>query len=128
MKRRLLRFGFDVLKLRNFQIPVKNKSNVNAPWVLYISTHYASLPLAYSYAYGNIRHSLGVYTYRRGALTLFVSTGRAMRRPQNVERAIVQGFTLFLCLVKRVQICGIRSPCPHIFMGLCLLQNKIPHK
>ena len=37
---------------------------------------------------------------RRGAYALLVSTDRAMRRPQIVKRATVQGFTLFLCLVE----------------------------
>ena len=37
---------------------------------------------------------------RRGAYALLVSTDRAMRRPQIVKRATVQGFTLFLCLIE----------------------------
>ena len=39
---------------------------------------------------------------RRGAYALLVSTDRAMRRPQIVKRATVQGFTLFLCLIASV--------------------------
>ncbi len=42
-----------------------------------------------------------LYTYRRGASALLVSTCKAISyEPQNVKRAIVQGFTLFLCLTK----------------------------
>ena len=39
-----------------------------------------------------------IYTYRRGASALLVSTDKAMRRPQNVKRARVLGFTSFLCI------------------------------
>ena len=54
-------------------------------------------PLVYSYAKGGRRYWRDSYTYLRGASALLVSTDRAMRRPQNVERATVQGFTFFLC-------------------------------
>ena len=43
-----------------------------------------------------------VYTYPAWGFALLVSTDRAMRRPQNVKRATVQGFTLFLCLIASV--------------------------
>ena len=33
LKRRLQRFGFDVLKLRNFQNVCQKQSNVDVPWV-----------------------------------------------------------------------------------------------
>ena len=43
-----------------------------------------------------------VYTYPAWGFALLVSTDRAMRRPQIVKRATVQGFTLFLCLIASV--------------------------
>lgn len=90
---------------------IQNKSNVNAPWVLYVNTHYASLPLAYSYAYGNIRHSLGVYTYRRGALTLFVSIDRAILRSPKVwseqQYRASRFFFYFQNTTKFLQISGL---------------------
>ena len=49
-KRRLLRFGFDVLKLRNFQIVCQKQSNVDVPWVCYIHASLAVQPLVYHLA------------------------------------------------------------------------------
>ena len=39
----------------------------------------------------------GVYTYRRGACVARFDLQGNSQGPQNVKRATVQGFTLFLC-------------------------------
>ena len=56
---------------------------------------------------------------QRGAFALLVSTGYGVSQvPQGVERATVQGFTLFLCLyVSSRKTSGCRSPRP-LRMGM----------
>ena len=68
-------------------------------------------PLVYSYAKGGRWYWRDSYTYLRGASALLVSTDRAMRRPQNVERATVQGFTLFLCRQRETEKIAKREDC-----------------
>ena len=102
LKRRLQRFGFDVLKLRNFQNVCQKQSNVDVPWVC--CTHASILYCQWRFsACWQLLVSLGCFAYRRGASALLVLTDRAMRRPQNVKRATMRGFTLFLCLLSTVE-------------------------
>ena len=58
-------------------------------------------------------------TYRRGAIALLVSTDRATSyEPQEVKRATVQGFTLFLCLIPEKITNGKSSPCRDILIAI----------
>ena len=57
-ERRLLRFGFDIPEnLGNFQLQVKNKATVDAPWVCYIHTCYALIAIGVSVHQWNYRYS-----------------------------------------------------------------------
>ena len=60
------------------------------------SLSYAEWPMV-SLHHWNFWHS-EVFHIMRGASALLVSTDWALPEPQGVERATVQGFTLFLCL------------------------------
>ena len=77
-ERRLLRFGFDVLKSwENFKMQVKNKATVDAPWVCYIHTHYHLIAIGVSVHQWNYRCS-GLLYLSAWAATLLASTYRAL--------------------------------------------------
>ena len=101
-ERRLLRFGFDDLKLRNFQNCLSKTKQRECPK----GVLYTCLCCCIAIGASGCVVSRGVWCrgclihIRRGAYALLVSTDRAMRRPQIVKRATVQGFTLFLCLIE----------------------------
>lgn len=95
---------FDVLELRNFKLLVKNKA--------------AGTPQGVYYIYPNCRYVLkcmaqdGVLYihFCVGLSALLVSTNRAMRRPQHVERATDRLHAFFICksLTKKrpIEACG----------------------
>jgi len=97
-ERRLLRFGFDDLKLRNFQNCLSKTKQRECPK----GVLYTCLCCCIAIGASCCVVSRGVWCrgclihIRRGAYALLVSTDRAMRRPQIVKRATVQGFTLSL--------------------------------
>ena len=83
--------------LSQLSIVCQKQSNVDAPWcVIYIPKYRVAISVSIHFvAASGIEVVLYILAW---ALALLVSTDRAMRRPQNVKRASVQGFTLFLCL------------------------------
>ena len=87
--------------LGKFQQPCKKQSNVNAPWVcIFMSTHSPCVGTLRAVSAIGMGVLCAMITYRRGAIALLVSTDRATSyEPQEVKRATVQGFTLFLCLI-----------------------------
>ena len=98
-ERRLLRFGFDIPEnLGNFQLQVKNKATVDAPWVCYIHTHYLLIAIGVSVHQWNYRCSGLLYRIGVGLLRCSLRLARRFLGPRDVERATVQGFTSFLCL------------------------------
>ena len=80
-KRRTERFVFDVLELRNFKLLVKNKATRTPQGVYYIcpNCRYALRRMA--------QEGVLYIHFCVGLSALLVSTNRAMRRPQHVERA-----------------------------------------
>ena len=100
-ERRLLRFGFDDLKLRNFQNCLSKTKQRECPEGVLFTCLCCCIAIGASccvvscgvWCRGRVIH------IRRGALALLVSDIRALPEPQGVKRATVQGFTLFLCLV-----------------------------
>ena len=98
--RRLLRFGFDVLKSWKNFMRVKNKAAVDAPWVCYIQTCLI-MPVSHWCILMHQWQLWGVvwcYTYRRGVRRCSFRLAGQFQEPQNVKRATVQDFTSFLCL------------------------------
>ena len=88
----IVRFGFDVLELRNFTFICQKQSNEDALWGVYT-------------LHPNISH-IGMlwelfgcvgYIYHRGVSALLVSTDRVMRRPQHVKRA-TDWLHVFFCI------------------------------
>ena len=100
IERRLLRFGFDVLKLSTInRIVVKKQSNVNVPWVCYIHASFYRIAIGVSVSIGNYWYrGRIIYISAWGLYVARFDYEGHVERPQNVKRAIVQGFTLFLCL------------------------------
>ena len=101
-ERRLLRFGFDDLKLRNFQNCLSKTKQRECPKGVLYTCLCCCIAIGASYCVvpsGDMVRRLR-YTYPAWGFALLVSTDRAMRRPQIVKRATVQGFTLFLCLIE----------------------------
>ena len=88
IERRLLRFGFDVLKSGSFIYVHQKQSSGECPvGVLYTSLSYAEWPMVSLHRW-NFWHS-EVLHIMRGASALLVSMDRALPEPQNVERATV---------------------------------------
>ena len=102
MKRRLRRFGFDILKLSTSQIRSQEQSNSECPLdVLY--THSCALPLMAIGVPVCQRLTFGIagcyiYIWRGVFYVARFDYEGHVERPQNVKRATVQGFTSFLCL------------------------------
>ena len=95
-KRRLLRFGFDIPEnLGNFQLQVKNKATVDAPWVCYIHTHYHLIAIGVSVHQWNYRCSGLLYLSAWGFDVARFDLQGNSQEPQIVERAIVQGLHAF---------------------------------
>ena len=76
------RLGFDVLELRNFERLVKNKAT-GTPLGVFIDSPYRIWTVHWTDLW---RVGIAI-TFFVGLSSLFVSTNRAMRRPQHVERA-----------------------------------------
>ena len=85
------RFGFDSVESRKFTMSVKNKATVNVSWVCFFV-------LLYYIGCDNSYNTRCVYTYRREAFALLVSTDRAMRKPNRVKRATSGWLHAFLCI------------------------------
>lgn len=100
IERRLLRFGFDVLKSwKNFKILSETRQRECPVDVLYTCLNYAVQPVECPYAICWVAVYAGVlYISAWGfGVARFDRMGN-FQEPQNVERATMQGFTLFLCL------------------------------
>lgn len=88
-KKRLLALFLDVLKLRNFQDIVKNDANSRCLMDMFILLMASARALAISVL---------IHIQREASACLLVLLYRAMRRPQDMERAIVRlSRFLFLC-------------------------------
>ena len=108
VKRRLLRFGF--LRSETFHKNVRNQKQSNS-----------ECPVGVLYTYLKYRMAIGVsalysnYWYRGCVIHIGVGLRvarfdyeRHVERPQNVKRATVQGFTLFLCLEVQSSLINLR--------------------
>ena len=93
---------------------------MNAPWVcILISTHSPCVGTLRAVSAIGVGVLCAMITYRRGAIALLVSTDRAISyEPQEVKRATVQGFTLFLCLIPEKITNGKSSPCRDILIAI----------
>ena len=77
-----VRFGFDVLELRNFTIICQKQSNGDALWDVYtLHPEHSRIRMCL----GNCSGMLVIYIIV-GLSALLVSTDRVMRRPQHVKR------------------------------------------
>lgn len=89
-----VRFGFDVLELRKFKLSVKNKAT-GTPLGCII---YIPFKMQYPFLWMDcILWDDYIYIYV-GLSALLVSTDRAMRRPQHVERVTDWLRVSFLCM------------------------------
>ena len=80
-ERRLLRFGFDIPEnLGNFQLQVKNKATVDAPWVCYIHVHYLLIAIGVYVHQWNYRCSGLLYRIGVGLLRCSLRLARAIPR------------------------------------------------
>ena len=87
---------------------VKNKATVNAPWVCYTHTSNTIQPLVYPYSMVFIGIEGVQYISAWGfGVARFDRQGNSYE-PQGVERATVQGFTLFLCLEVQLFLINLR--------------------
>ena len=76
-----VRFGFDVLELRNFTIICQKQSSGDALWGVYtLHPDISHISMLWE-LFGCVG-----YIYHRGVSALLVSTDRVIRRPQHVKR------------------------------------------
>ena len=100
-ERRLLRFGFDDLKLRNFQNCLSKTKQRECPEGVLFTCLCCCIAIGASccvVANGGMVRSC-VYISGVGFCVARLRLARHFLQPLTVKRATVQGFTLFLCLV-----------------------------
>ena len=86
---------------------------------IFISTHYPCVVTLRAVSAIDMGVLCILITYRSWAIALLVSTERAISyEPQEVKRATVQGFTLFLCLIPEKITNGKSSPCRDILIAI----------
>ena len=127
-KRRLLRFGFDVMKSwENFNSVCQKQSNGECPVVCYI--HALTMPYSpwCQRMPRSVRRVRRILTYRRGAFGVarFDRQGNS-QEPQIVKRATVYGLHVFFCVwTKRICYCGVCSPNRFLFFdGIQITVSK----
>ena len=117
-------FVLTIWNFANFKYLSRTKQRECPVGVLYT---YLKMPHSHWYIPTPLAHKgIEVVLYISAwGYALLVSTGRAMRRPQIVKRATVQGFTLFLCLnfPSCYKIQGCRSPEPEKHAVTTWVQN-----
>lgn len=83
---------------------VRNKATVDAPWVCHIHAHYALIAIGVSVHQWNYRCSGLLYISAWGFdVARFDRMGNSYE-PQDVERAIVEGFTSFVYVFIEIRL------------------------